>query len=31
MRVESSEEEQGQGVPKTYDVPIAFDQSNFFA
>ena len=31
MRVESSEEEQGQGVPKTYDVPISFDQSNFFA
>jgi len=31
MRVESSEEEQKQGVPKTYDVPISFDQSNFFA
>ena len=30
MRVESSEEEQKQGVPKTYEVPIAFDQSNFF-
>ena len=30
MVVEATEEELKQGVPKTYDIPIAFDQSNFF-
>ena len=27
---EATEEEIAQGVPKTYEVPITFDQSNFF-
>ena len=30
MVVEATDEELKQGVPKTYDIPIAFDQSNFF-
>lgn len=29
--VESTEEEIKQGAPETYEVPITFDQSNFFA
>lgn len=31
MTVESTEEEQEAGAPKTYEVPIMFDASNFFA
>ena len=31
MKVESSEEDINKGVPKNWEVPITFDQSNFFA
>ena len=31
MKVEATPEEIEAGAPKTYDVPIVFDQSNFFA
>lgn len=31
IRVESSEEDVEKGAPKTWTVPITFDQSNFFA
>jgi len=30
MRVEATAEELERGVPETYEIPIAFDQSNFF-
>tara|TARA_B100000902_G_C27204699_1_gene860973 strand:- start:237 stop:1121 length:885 start_codon:yes stop_codon:yes gene_type:complete len=30
MKVEATEEEIKAGAPKTYEVPIVFDQSNFF-
>lgn len=30
LRAEATPEEIAQGVPATYDVPITFDQSNFF-
>ena len=31
QKVTSTEEEVKQGAPETYEVPIAFDSSNFFA
>ena len=31
LKVESSEEDIAAGAPKEYEVPITFDQSNFFA
>jgi len=30
LKVEATEEEIDQGVPESYDVPISFDQANFF-
>jgi len=30
LKVEATEEEIEQGVPETYNVPISFDQANFF-
>ena len=30
FKVETTAEEQEAGAPKTFDVPITFDQSNFF-
>jgi hypothetical protein len=30
LKVEATEEEVNQGVPQTYEVPISFDQANFF-
>ena len=30
IKVESNEEDVAAGVPKTWEVPITFDQSNFF-
>ena len=30
LTVESTEEDRQKGVPATYDIPITFDQSNFF-
>jgi hypothetical protein len=31
LKVEATQEEIDKGVPETYDVPITFDQANFFA
>jgi len=30
LQVQATEEEIEQGVPSTFEVPISFDQSNFF-
>lgn len=30
LTIESTEEDKEKGVPATYDIPITFDQSNFF-
>lgn len=31
LKIETTEEEQERGAPATFEVPITFDQSNFFA
>jgi hypothetical protein len=31
IQVTSTEEDVKAGAPKTFDVPVTFDQSNFFA
>lgn len=31
MKISTTEEEQERGAPKSFEVPITFDQSNFFA
>ena len=31
MTVQATDEEIEAGAPKTFEVPISFDQSNFFA
>jgi hypothetical protein len=31
VKLEATAEEMEQGAPKTYEMPIVFDQSNFFA
>jgi len=30
LTVQATEEEMEQGVPETFEVPVTFDQSNFF-
>jgi len=30
MTVNTTEDEQNAGAPKTFQIPITFDQSNFF-